>query len=560
MLTRAITTCILSLLYVLAIAQPAFYASVSEEKVYLGSYFKLEFQLSNARGSSFKPPSLKGFRLVSGPSRSFQQTIVNGKADAFESYTYTLLAEKIGNFTLQPATIKVNGKTYKSNPVSIKVLEPLKTEDLRGEGIGDGESVFVLAELSVDTAYPGQQVLLDYKLYTKIAIDRYEFRVSPEFKDFYNQEINLLKRSTQKVDIAGNIYNAQLLRRVALFPQRSGQFTIDPAHILLMVPQGRNQRRSFFFNNYETKFVQTTPLKIEVVPLPEPQPAGFSGLVGNYTMECRPGKRRITTDDVLSYEMIIRGDGDPNLLRIPQQIVSKELETYDPTISKKNTDQHQLRLNHYAILEYLYVASKVGRYDVVPEFIFFNPDSNNYIRSNSDTLTYLVSKGQGLTNVVANPDRMSSYELIEKPPSNTKRFKLFNTSLYWLIITLLICGAFVFILKAWWTNRFSTPPPPKTQKEITIEQLIALKSKPNLESHRIEEILGDFLRNKFDIEESSWSLQNLSDQMKKHQSDQGLIDKLTDLFNRCSYAAYSGMNTAMSHSIIDEAVDVLDQL
>ena len=81
-----------------------------------------------------------GFELLYGPSTSSSSSfsIVNGKTTHTSqmTFTYTLLAQKAGNYKLPAAAVKSGGQTYRSNQASIQILQG----DGSGASDGSGQS------------------------------------------------------------------------------------------------------------------------------------------------------------------------------------------------------------------------------------------------------------------------------------------------------------------------------------------------------------------------------------------------------------------------------------
>mgnify|MGYP003297079992 CR=1 FL=1 len=81
------------------------------------------------------------------------------------------------------------------------------------------------------------------------------------------------------------------LRKVLLFPQQTGQLTIEPmsCDVIVRVRSAQQRPRSFFddfFDTYQevSKPIATSKLNIQVEPLPTPRPSDFSGLVGKLAL------------------------------------------------------------------------------------------------------------------------------------------------------------------------------------------------------------------------------------------------------------------------------------
>ena len=88
---------------------------------------------------------------------------------------YTLYATKKGRFTIPPATIKANGKTLRSKPLPIEVVKG-KAVDKVAE---NDKETFVRMEASSLDAILGQQITLEYKLYTQQDINGYDLLNEP---------------------------------------------------------------------------------------------------------------------------------------------------------------------------------------------------------------------------------------------------------------------------------------------------------------------------------------------------------------------------------------------
>ena len=87
--------------------------------------FQLTFSVNHS-ARDLRAPQFTDFDVLSGPytSTSSSTSFVNGhRTSTFEqTYTYTLMAQRAGTFTIGPATIRVDGSDIQSNGVRIQVL------------------------------------------------------------------------------------------------------------------------------------------------------------------------------------------------------------------------------------------------------------------------------------------------------------------------------------------------------------------------------------------------------------------------------------------------------
>ena len=118
---------ILGLLLILkgGYGQDIVFTASAREAVSVGEQFRLIFSL-NAQGAGFRAPALKDFSILSGPqqSQSTSMQMSNGQITKSVEFTYTyiLQASREGTFTIPSASITVDGKSYQSNPVTVKVV------------------------------------------------------------------------------------------------------------------------------------------------------------------------------------------------------------------------------------------------------------------------------------------------------------------------------------------------------------------------------------------------------------------------------------------------------
>ena len=104
------------------------FTASAPEVVVSGDQFRLTFSINSQKIKDFRAPNIKGLEVLMGPSRSTQSStqIINGNVTSTKSttFTYILMAEKEGTYSIPGATIVADGNNYTSNSVSVKVLPP----------------------------------------------------------------------------------------------------------------------------------------------------------------------------------------------------------------------------------------------------------------------------------------------------------------------------------------------------------------------------------------------------------------------------------------------------
>ena len=130
------------------------FTASAPDAVAVGDQFRLAYTVTTQKVRDFRAPSIKGFDVLMGPSRSQQSSmqIVNGVSTSTSSitFTYILMATAEGSFTIPGATITADGNQMVSNSVQIKVL-PADQAGAASSGGGNssqqGNTVVLLQEL-----------------------------------------------------------------------------------------------------------------------------------------------------------------------------------------------------------------------------------------------------------------------------------------------------------------------------------------------------------------------------------------------------------------------------
>ena len=108
------------------------FTASAPDAVAVGDQFRLAYTVTTQKVRDFRAPSIKGFDVLMGPSRSQQSSmqIVNGVSTSTSSitFTYILMATAEGSFTIPGATITADGNQMVSNSVQIKPEQLLQAE------------------------------------------------------------------------------------------------------------------------------------------------------------------------------------------------------------------------------------------------------------------------------------------------------------------------------------------------------------------------------------------------------------------------------------------------
>lgn len=370
-----------------------FEASADARQVLLGDYLQLTFSLHNADGKDFRPPSFDNCQLLAGPASSVQTTIINGQISKTIAYTYTLRPERKGKLTIGAASILVGGQRLRSKPVEITVLEA----PAGGTASGGGKEIFLRAEITTTEAYVGQQLVLDYKLYSQRDISHLNLLSESDYQGFYVQEVSSYDNRPQREVVDGQSYYSQVLKRVLLFPQEVGELLISPLSVQLeAVVGGGSGMPGGFFSRMHTELLpaSTQSLNIKVRPLPQPVPPDFSGAIGEYTLEASISPAVVSTDDAARLRLIIRGAGDIKRINPPTLELSDSIEVYDPKVLRETYTEGPEGVQGIKEIEYLLVGRTAGTYRLRPKLTIFSPEQKDWQTLQATELSLRIQSGR----------------------------------------------------------------------------------------------------------------------------------------------------------------------
>ena len=203
---------------------------------------------------------------------------------------------KKGQLTVGQATIEVDGKLFKTLPVNINVSESVKiSRDPNDPSYVVNENLHLVAEVSDTSPYINEGISIVYKLYysPQINVTNVGEVETPEFKNFWSQNIKIPRLQIERGSFKGDNYNYVTWKKIVLYPQKSGKLEILPLSLDVSVDVPTN-RRDFFGNriyNQVSKKVTAGKKTINVRKLPDGAPKSFNGAVGDFELELKTTKR-----------------------------------------------------------------------------------------------------------------------------------------------------------------------------------------------------------------------------------------------------------------------------
>lgn len=571
------------------------------EVVVSGDQFRLSYTINSQKVRDFRAPSIQGFEVLMGPSRSTQSStqIINGNVTSTSTitFTYILMAGKEGTYKIPGATIVADGNNYTSNSVEIKVLPP---DDTSGAGSGNASSssrnqansgkisdkeLFMLATVNKTNVYEQEAILLTYKVYTQVNLTGLHGD-TPDLKGFHTQEVELPQQKTFTLEhYNGRNYNTTIWQQFVLFPQQSGKLEIPSLSFEGTVSQRIASADPFdaFFNggNYVDikKNLVTPKLTINVKELPAGKPTNFSGGVGEFTLSSSISTQELKTNDAVTIKLVISGTGNMKLINTPEVGFPQDFEIYDPKVDNKfNLTRNGLAGNK--VIEYLAIPRHAGTYTIPPiEFSYFDLKSQSYKTLKTDAYTLNVAKGEGNSDqVVAN---FTSKEDLKVLGQDIRYIKtgdtrltqkddyLFGSTSYWLwyIIPLVLFIAFMVIYrKQAMENANVAKVRTKKANKVAAKRMknagkLLAEKKSEAFYDEVLKALWGYISDKLSMPVSQLSKDNIEEELQKHQVADELIKAFIDTLNDCEFARYApGNQDEKMDKIYSSAIDVISKM
>ena len=584
----------------------------AKTNVQVGEQFRIIYTV-NDQASDFKGPTFDGFRLLSGPNQSTNQSyqIINGKvSQSFQlTYTYYVKAMKEGSFEIQPASVVVKGKTYKSIPLKITVSEapagspasaqdPSQARPARQEGDGiSKDDVFIRAYADKTNPVQGEQVTITYKIYTVVPISQISITKQSTFPGFWNK--NLLNDNEPlrqyNETINGKQYTVADLRKIAIFPQRSGQVTIEPMEMECLAQvrteRSRQARDPFFDSFFDDPFfnrnfqnvqlrMESNPVNLNIRSLPlENRPLGFSGAVGEFTLDSEIDRTELKANEPMIIKIRIRGKGNIDLIEPPALTFPPDFETYDPKVSA-DLNTGSLVISGTKTFEYLVIPRNAGQFEIKPfEFIYFSTEKKQYVRLVTPAYKINVSKSEEESaGITYSGVSQKDIQFIGSDVRHIKThsFKLARAGHYffgsvpyllWFIIPLFL-SAIILVAALQNRKRKGNIELMKNRRANKVARKNLKKAseylKQDLGEEFYEEIskaIWGYISFKFNIPLSELSVENVRQRLVVKKIGSETIDTLIEVLNKCEYARFApGDKSRIMQDIYSDAMGIITRI
>ncbi|MBL6648956.1 MAG: protein BatD [Flavobacteriaceae bacterium] len=560
-----------------------FEAIVSKKNLGLNENLRVDFKM-NKDGDNFTPPNFEGFKVVGGPNQSVSNMWVNGKRTFSKSYSYFLSPLQKGQLKLGQATIEVDGKLFKTLPVNINVSESVKiSKDPNDPSYVVNENLHLVAEVSNINPYVNEAISIVYKLYysPQINVTNVGEVETPEFKNFWSQNIKIPRLQIERGSFKGDNYNYVTWKKTVLYPQKSGKLEILPLSLDVSVDVPTN-RRDFFGNRiYDQVSKKVTAGKkiINVKKLPEGAPKNFNGAVGDFDLELKTTKSNLNASESLQAIVKVSGKGNLKLFSPPDLKVPSSMEKYEPEY-KENISTDLSGMEGSISNVFTLVPQFQGNYPISPiEFSFFNTKSNKYETIYSKELIVNVMEGPISLNQINKENNIDSnlknilpsidqFKFIKTSTNltkiNTPTFIYSNTFYILLAIPFLIIVVLIIFFRSKKISK-SEMLDFKSKRANKLAKKYLSEAKNNLDKKDIfyislEKALHNFLKSKLAIETSEYSKERIYKLLSKRNINNQTLSSFLKLIENCELARYTPASDVTINNDYENAVNVISEI
>jgi hypothetical protein len=449
-------------------------------------------------------PPVPGFD-VHYVNRTSNFRFLDGESVPEVNYMYVFVPQSVGTYTIPSFDVILSGTRYTTLPLDVTVVslsnKNERTQPYRAPYVGSNtnmpftkdlsvpdetiqvtensaprvmaEDANVFARLEVDpqTAYPNQQITLLYRIYVNAdyAYTAYYkgFYEEPVFESFWVEDLTdekSLKR--EEIFIKGKRFLRADVKKLALFPIRSGDFELPPVTIrveIQKVEQKGEISNALFDDNFsgtqvlarrEVRQLETAayPIRVNSFPM-ENKAETFNGVSGDFKMTAFADKTEVKINEPIVVTVVIEGKGNIETLSAPSfPQTTKDFTLFETrSTTEKNIANDQVRGKK--TFQCVFLPSNVGDLEIpIVSFDYFSTKYTKYMvlqrgpfPVNVKPLTTL-DDATSLSKVRIVPDELKSTVQLESNDIRYIKREWSNTPRKMKVVSFLLLGIDFFLL------------------------------------------------------------------------------------------------------------------
>jgi len=562
-----------------------FEARTQRDTYALNEKFLLSYLINND-GDDFEPPTFEGFK-VEGPSinkgNQSSITIINGKVtskrEIYTQLNYFLTPKSKGTFTIQPAKIQYEGTTYKSNAVTVRIVDAMEMPRDPNDPLAQvGEGVFLVADVSKQNPYINEPVTVVYKVYfdPRYGVNNVRETANPAYNGFWSQFQDMKNLKAVLAKYNGKDYAMVEWRKVILYPLESGNKNLDPLTITMdvNVPVRRTSPYDSPFQTV-TKTISAGARTINVKPLPEAnKPIDFKGAVGDFAFKVIPSKKQVKFGESLDFTVEVSGKGNLKLFELPKLEFPTAFDVFEPKHNEEVNTPLSGMIGKISDT-YTIVPQSKGKFPIKQiVFSYFDLKSNSYKTITSEEFIVEVIDGPGLATVASNDTdkiditKTETFQFINRKTSfePVNKSTPFGSTLFYSLLLLPLCFIpILFIVKRKTDDYLGDESSMKLRYNNKLAKKYLGQAKKELGNKvpfylAMEKALHNFLKAKLSIETSEMDKENIQQLLlTKNVSNESVTDFI-NIMKSAEFARYAPSSDDTMKLDFEKAVLIISDL
>lgn len=567
----------------------------------VGDPFRLTY-IVNERASDIAVNDVDGIQVMMGPSvsSSSSHSVINGQVSSSRQTTFTYIVQgsRTGTFVIPPASVQVNGQTYKSNAVTIKIVGSGQSSSSNNgsssrQSSGNsasvssngGKEIFLRQELIRNSVYEGEGVHLITKVYSRVNLNSITEKNDPKLTEFVTIDMSPSAYNFHTELVDGIQYQVAEMDRKVLIPQKSGKINIEPVEIEFVVRR-RTSNGGFFFGMDDIQLVKqkvrSNSCSLNVKPLPSPKPSGFSGGVGQYKFNVSVSPTEVDVDNSVQVKVSVEGKGNIKLLSMPKPQFHQDFDTFDPN-HKSDLNPTDCGYQGKRSDEYLVIPRRDGEFEIPAiSFTFFDPQKGKYETVTKGPFPIKVNKGSGNQQQSAGgvsfsgsgPEQVTytgqDLRYIHHSNGLEKKNDFFVLSpLFWLLTILPICAlAALYMIYRKRLHDLSNIGLVKSRKankqakkRLKLAANYIKEGKREAFFDEVMRALWGYLSDKLTLPLSELTKDNAREKMNEHGISTEAAEEFMSLLDECEFARYAPASmTASLDETYAKAADTIEKI
>ena len=402
---------------------------------------------------------------------SMQQEIdyTTGKVVTYFIHSQNGSFNRSGSYSVGPAYIRRGNKVFKSNvsAVSIKKEDLPEANDQRFSYRQLTQPAFGVIQSSKRSVYEGEPIVFSAKIYARFSpthlegYESYTTEGSGEKHDLDegSEQIAIKEERIGRANYYSFSYDKQLI-----FPLTEGKLKVEPYKMLLM-------------RGFESFSLTSSPLSIDVKPLPKGAPSNFTGGVGEFKVTQELSSKEVKQGEMITLTRVISGHGNLHLVGFPELNIPKGMELYgDPEVKEQlsfGSEGAKGKITHTYHLKTL----ESGDFQLPPfSLAYFDPEKEQYIQTKSTMEDLSITGDPSMAksdNIQTSEEGEESFHRANRNEMNTQGESLFPNWIWVLLTTI-----FAFIsFKLFRDRRKQKSTEPKTFED-TLQTNSKVESTP----------------------------------------------------------------------------------